>query len=66
MPYVCYNKIKIYKIEINSQRIGMQYINVFSCSRISEISKILNSTDAKSIKESVNWEGIARTMLIHE
>lgn len=37
-------KLKALDIEINSQRIGMRYINIFSCSKVSDISKILNPT----------------------
>lgn len=59
-------KLKALNVEINSQRIGMRYINIFSCSKVSEISKILNPTDAKLIKETVVKEGIARSMIVHE
>ena len=59
-------KLKALNVEINSQRIGMRYINIFSCSKVSEISKILNPTDAKLIKETVVREGIARSMIVHE
>lgn len=59
-------RLKSLDIEVNSQRIGMRYINVFSCSKVSEISKILNPIDAKFIKEAVVREGIARLMLVHE
>lgn len=59
-------KLKALNIEINSQRIGMRYINIFPCSKVSEISKILNPTDAKLIKETVVRDGIARSMIVHE
>ena len=58
--------LKSLGVEIYARRIGMRYINVFSCSKIAEISKVLNVTDAKFIKESVAKDGIARSMIVHE
>ena len=49
-------KLKALNIEINSQRIGMRYINIFPCSKVS----------AKLIKETVVRDGIARSMIVHE
>lgn len=58
--------LKSLGVEILAKRIGMRYINVFPCSKITEISKVLNATDAKYIKEFVVKDGIARSMLVHE
>lgn len=49
-----------------SQRIGLRYINKFDCPKKTDISKVLNASESKSIKDSLNNEGIARTMIVHE
>lgn len=59
-------KLKLLGVEINAQHIEMRYINIFPCSKVTDISKILNAADAKCIKESVEREGIARAMIVHE
>lgn len=68
MPYLkkIIQILKSFQIEINARRIGMRYINIFPCSKISEINKILDSTDAKSLKESLNEEKIIRSMIVRE
>lgn len=52
--------------EVKAQRIGIRYVNKFSCSKMADISKILNPSESKSIKDSLNNDGIARTMIVHE
>lgn len=52
--------------EAKAQRIGLRYINKFACPKIADISKILNPSESKSIKDSLNNDGIARTMIVHE
>ncbi len=51
---------------LNSERIGLRYINVFPCEKISDISKILNASDAKSVKDSLSHDNIARSIFIQE
>ena len=51
---------------ISSRRIGMRYINKFSCPNIMSISKILSPLEAKAIKNAVSKDNIARAMMIHE
>lgn len=52
--------------ETKAQRIGLRYINKFSCPKIADISKVLNTTDAKSVKDALGRENIARAMVVHE
>lgn len=58
--------LKSVQKNINARRIGMRYINIFPCSKINEISKILDSTDAKSLKESLSDDRIIRSMIVRE
>lgn len=52
--------------QAEASRIGMRYINSFPCSKPSEIGKVLNTSEARSIKESLKRDNISRTMLVHE
>lgn len=49
-----------------ASRIGMRYINNFPCSKPSEIAKVINTSEARSIKDSLKRDNISRTMLVHE
>lgn len=52
--------------EAKAQRIGMRYINQFSCLKKSDISKFIEPTVAKSIKSALEKDRIARAMIVHE
>lgn len=49
-----------------AKRIGMRFVNLFPCSKYSEVSKYLQSAPARSIRESSQNEHIARVINIHE
>lgn len=51
---------------ISARRIGMRYINNFPCTKIADISKILNISEARAIKEIAGKNQLARAMLVHE
>lgn len=51
---------------ISARRIGMRYINNFPCAKIADISKILNISEARAIKEIAGKNQLARAMLVHE
>lgn len=44
----------------------MRYINNFPCAKIADISKILNISEARAIKEIAGKNQLARAMLVHE
>lgn len=52
--------------DLNSERIGLRYINIFPCEKPADISKILNTCEAKSVKDSLSHDNIARSILIQE
>ena len=58
--------LKSINTEIKAQRIGMRYINVFNCPKQNDISKVINTSEAKSINEALKKDGIARAMIVHE
>ena len=58
--------IKEQKRDFSSVRIGMRFINKFTCATKNEINKILCSADAKAIKDSLDRRCIARCMMVHE
>jgi len=58
--------IKSVNPDVKAQRIGMRYINKFACVKKSDISKCLNASEAKTIKDSLEKNNIARSMIVHE
>ena len=60
------NALKNIDPNICSRRIGMRYVNNFPCSKLTDVSKILNASDAKAIKEVAGKDNIARAMIVHE
>ena len=59
------NALKNIDPNICSRRIGMRYVNNFPCSKLADVSKILNASDAKAIKEDAGKDNIARAMIVH-
>lgn len=51
---------------IAARRIGMRYINSFTCFKKTDISKILRTSESKAIKDVLDQDKIARVMLVHE
>ena len=58
--------IKEMQSEALARRIGMRYINKFPCLKKSEINKYFNTSEANSIKSTLEQKNISRTMLVHE
>lgn len=58
--------LKQISANVLSKRIGMRYVNTFPCSKPADISKILNSSDAKLLKDTLAKNTIARAMIVHE
>jgi len=52
--------------DIASVRIGMRYVNIFPCERISHIKKILQTSDSNAIVNLLRKENLSRVVVVEE
>lgn len=58
--------LKSYPIDVLSKRIGMRFVNTYSCEKINGVSKIFNTVESKAIINAINKQKIARAMIVEE
>ncbi len=58
--------LKEFNSDLAASRIGMRYINKFSCSKAADIGKYLITPETNSIKDTLKRSNVCRAILVHE